>query len=639
MKNCFKVYLPLLNYDQDAEPVAKDTHLIVCDGLGGDGSSNHFVNGQATDIRKSAYLGSRKLSEICDRYFSEHYEDLLCESAITASVSELKCAIKKEFDEHLAINPRADSSTGGGVFPTTLASAVFKETEDSIEATVIWAGDSRAYVFELDRGLRQISKDDVIGEFDACFGKDCRMGNCISQDRDFKLNFATYKLPKKCVLFVCSDGCFDFMSSPIHFEFEIMRALFSKENYSEAFEKTVCAMKAGDDCTMAGCVFNLSPSELQEFIKVRIKGVKQSKEAIDNSDAEYDKLVESNKSEVRKLNSENRKLNEEVFYQIQNLIIDAFRNDIENSQVSKLIPVSNALREYAPYNEFIESVFEQRSRIENNIKMYEKYKVIYKRLSDLVDKAERQKRIFEIKNRPRKKYFDCRRIYNVPFSKISAIEKIEKKRNLTQNDYLFSVGKLESKLIESKEFIHNYDELIYDFSQLMDTVFYSLRKLDIYEHQLDDEYNRLSVSVLGEAELKNAVIPYVIKNGVFVYKDFLDEIEYSKLQDVYGEYKNSAAIIDSIEKDGLHLKEYSEYVNDFINVFLKSHSSNLFNIIKTNPDTSKMIPSLILYQENARKLDELQKDMNNGKIIKRQKWSEYRADYELFRQSVFSGEV
>lgn len=639
MNEFFKVYLPLLNYDQDAEPVAKDTHLIVCDGLGGDGGSNHFVNGQAQDIRKSAYLGSRKLCEICDNYFSQHYDDLLCESTVFGCVSQLKRTIKKELDEHLAVNPKVDSSTGGGIFPTTLASAVFRETEDGIQTIVIWAGDSRVYAFDLEKGLKLLTKDDVIGEFDACFGKDCRMGNCVSQDRDFKLNYATYKLPKKCVLFVCSDGCFDFMPSPIHFEIEIMRALFSRGNYSDSFEKTIRAMNCGDDCTMAGCVFNLSPSELQEFIKVRIKRVKQFKDAIDSSDVEYDRLVEDNKLQIRNLNTENRKLNEEVFHQIQNLIIDTFRNDIESSQIPSLIPASQALQEYAPYKELTKSIAEQRSKTEDNIIKLNKYKAVYKQLLELVDKAERQKRIFEIKNRKRKKVLDRRKIYNVSVSKIDDIEKTENQRNSAQNEYLFNAEKLESKLLESKQGIQNFDELIYDLSQLTDRVFYYLRQLERYERRLENEYNRLSAVVLSEAELRNTVIPLVIKNGVYVYKDFIDEAEYCELLDVYAQYKAIASAVDSIEKDGLRLKEYSEYVNDFVNVFLKLHSSDLYNIIKSNSETSKMIPSLILYQENVRRLDELQRDMENGEIIKRQKWSEYRVDYELYRFSIFWGEV
>ena len=192
-------------------------------------------------------------------------------------------------------NPKADVSTGGGVFPTTLASAIFKEVEDGIQTTLIWAGDSRTYIFDLEKGLQQISKDDVIGEFDACFGKDCRMGNCISQDVDFKLNYATFILPKKCVLFVCSDGCFDFMPTPIHFEFEIMRALYSAQNLNESFEKSIRAMNAGDDCTMAGCVFNIEIPEFQAFIQKRIKYIAQMKNAIDTSDAIYEKYVEKNK--------------------------------------------------------------------------------------------------------------------------------------------------------------------------------------------------------------------------------------------------------------------------------------------------------------------------------------------------------
>lgn len=640
MKDYFKAYLPLENYDQDAEPIAQDTHLIICDGLGGDGSSNHFVNGQSTEIKKSAYLGSRKLSEICDAFYSENYDGLLCENTIANLVFNLKYTIKREFDQYLALNPKVDSSTGGGVFPTTLASAVFKELEDGIETTIIWAGDSRVYIFDLEKGLQQISKDDVIGEFDACFGKDCRMGNCVSQDQEFKLNYATYKLPKQCVLFVCSDGCFDFMPSPIHFELEIMRALFSTQNLSESFEKTIRAMKAGDDCTIAGCIFNISTSELQEFIRTRIKEyIAPMRNAIDNSDVEYDRLVEENKLEIRKLNSENRKLNAEVFLQIQNIILDTFRNDIENSQIPNFVLISNVLREYEPYNKLLISISEEQNRIKNNKKKFEEYKIRYQELTGLVDKAERQRRIIDRRNKVQKNPFGHFSIGSRVFSNNNIIEELERKRNTAYEDYLLNIKQFEKKLIESKEIKCGFQELNYDFTRLMNSLLHSIHKLERYEQQLNDANEQLAASILSETDLKSIVMPSVKKDGISVYKGYLQGTDYSELLSVYEEYKALENVIETIGPDGFRVKESSEYINNFKNVFLKSHSANLFDIIKTNADTSKQIPSLIYYQENTQKLEELQKGLNSGEIIKRQKWSEYRVNYELFKKSVFSGEV
>lgn len=638
MKNNFKVYLPLESYDQDAEPIATDNYLIVCDGLGGDGSSTHYVNGNTQEIRKSAYLGSRKLSKICDAFYLENYENLLSESNVANSVNTLKSIIKTEFNQYLLQNPKADVSTGGGVFPTTLASAIFKEVEDGIQTTLIWAGDSRAFIFDLEKGLQQISKDDVIGEFDACFGKDCRMGNCISQDVDFKLNYATFILPKKCVLFVCSDGCFDFMPTPIHFEFEIMRALYSAQNLNESFEKSIRAMNAGDDCTMAGCVFNIEIPEFQAFIQKRIKYIAQMKNAIDNSDAIYEKYVEKNKVEIRNLNLENRKLNSEVFIQIQKLILDTFKNDIENSQIPDYVIVSNVLRSYKPYNELISSVFEERNIVATNIKNSEECKYKYKELVSLVTDAEKTKRKTERSKTPQ--------IFNIVTSVIPGlnndytdVERAEKNRDIAYRRYLNNISNLEDKLKNIKEVRGEYQSIRFSCTNLMDELLRSLECYEKSEDNLNKAQEEYEKNLISEEEVNTSIMPIVIKNGVSIYRGYLDDVKYFQLQHSYEEYKRLADILNSLGPNSLHLKSTSDYVNEFKNNFLKIHSGNMFDIIKNNVASAKFITSLAQYQENEKKLAQFQMGLNKGEEIKKEQWNKYRVDYELYKKCIVSGGV
>lgn len=638
MKEFFKVYAPLSGYDQDSEPIANDTHLIVCDGLGGDGSSNHFVNGQTMEIRKSAYLGSRKLSEICNDFYSENYENLLSEESIASCVNSLKDTIKTEFDHYLLQNPKTDVSVGGGVFPTTLVSVVFKELEDGIKATVIWAGDSRAYIFDLNKGLQQINKDDVIGEFDACFGKDCRMSNCVSQNQEFKLNYSIYKLPKSCVLFCCSDGCFDFMPSPIHFEIGIMRALYSAQNLNESFEKSIRAMNAGDDCTMAGCVFNIEIPEFQAFIQKRIRDIAQMKSAIDNSDAIYEKYVEKNKVEIRNLNLENRKLNSEVFMQIQKLILDTFKNDIENSQIPDYVIVSNVLRSYKPYNELISSVFEERNIVATNIKNSEECKCKYKELVSLVTDAERTKRKTERTKTPQ--------IFNIVTSVIPGlnndytdVERAEKNRDIAYRRYLNNVSNLEDKLKNIKEVRGEYQSIRFSCANLMDELLRSLEHYEKSEDNLNKAQEEHEKNLISEEEVNTSIMPIVIKNGVSIYRSYLDDVKYFQLQHSYEEYKRLADILNSLGPNSLHLKSTSDYVNEFKNNFLKIHSGNMFDIIKNNVASAKFITSLAQYQENEKKLAQFQMELNKGEEIKKEQWNKYRVDYELYKNCIVSGGV
>lgn len=550
--------------------------------------------------------------------------------------------IKSDLDQYLILNPKIDSSTGGEVFPTTLAAVVFKENENNIDAVVIWAGDSRAYVFDLEKGLQQLTKDDVVGEFDACFGKDCRMSNCISQDQEFTLNYSTYKLNKKSVIFVCSDGCFDFLPSPIHFEFEVMRSLFSGENFSASFEKTFRVINPGDDCTLSGCVFNISKDELRNSIQLRIhKCLNAMKTAIDNSDKKYNESVQENKNEIRTLISENRRLNSEVLLNFQNLVIDTFKHDIEKSLSPEQLIVSNLLRQYEPYNLFINNIFQEQLKISEIEKQCAEYDKKYKDLEALVDSAERKRRMAERKEKYSVNSFSySTRIFGLkifPGSNLN-VEDCEQEYNGAYQRYLRNIEEFENKLSVNRN-ITDYQYMRSDFANMMNVLLNSLNELESCDNQLKNANSRLSKKILSESELKTVVMPNVNKDGIICYKNYLDEGEYLELSNVYDECKH---IKDELEKSGyntLMKKNIAEYVNDFKNGFLKENFSKLFETIKSSADSEKFIPGLNRLNENDKRLNILQEELNSGETEKRRVWTEYRIDYELFKSCDCRGVV
>lgn len=59
---------------------------------------------------------------------------------------------------------------------------------------MIWAGDSRAYVLKPDKGLIQLSKDDLKLDNDPFenLKNDSPLSNMICLENDFKLNHKTY---------------------------------------------------------------------------------------------------------------------------------------------------------------------------------------------------------------------------------------------------------------------------------------------------------------------------------------------------------------------------------------------------------------------------------------------------------------
>ena len=91
---------------EDAPPVAEVSYSIVCDGLGGSGSTKHQVieNG-LTVMRTSGYLGSRIVCDSVKNYYSLNQK--LISKIITPTADEcgeiasIVCGLKECIRENL----------------------------------------------------------------------------------------------------------------------------------------------------------------------------------------------------------------------------------------------------------------------------------------------------------------------------------------------------------------------------------------------------------------------------------------------------------------------------------------------------------------------------------------------------------
>ena len=92
---------------------------------------------------------------------------------------------------------------GLALLGTTLCATIFRETEDSVEAFYLTAGDSRPYVWTEAEGLCQLLPDQE--------REDGGMTNYIKANEDgtFEIRCDYFSFKKPCVLFNASDGCFD----------------------------------------------------------------------------------------------------------------------------------------------------------------------------------------------------------------------------------------------------------------------------------------------------------------------------------------------------------------------------------------------------------------------------------------------
>jgi len=142
--------------------------------------------------------------------------------------------------------------------PTTMTLAVLQRTDPAAGSYVchlFWAGDSRAYLFEPEAGLMQLTTDDLRSGGDAMrnLTDDSVMSNAISADTEFHINHRQVQFRAPFLLLCATDGCFAYVRSPMHFEHLVLAALRDApdtDSWSAAVQAAVSAV-TGDDAAMA----------------------------------------------------------------------------------------------------------------------------------------------------------------------------------------------------------------------------------------------------------------------------------------------------------------------------------------------------------------------------------------------------
>lgn len=136
--------------------------------------------------------------------------------------------------------------------PSTLAGWVYR-TAPEREITAFWAGDSRCYVLRHD-GLRQISRDEAKGDFDAfeAIRADPPLTNYISERTPNSINCRHLLCDYQAVLICATDGAFNYQPTPMDFEFVILSSLMSSESMQAWAEELAERLQAsaGDDISM-----------------------------------------------------------------------------------------------------------------------------------------------------------------------------------------------------------------------------------------------------------------------------------------------------------------------------------------------------------------------------------------------------
>lgn len=123
------------------------------------------------------------------------------------------------------------------------------------EIVSVWAGDSRCYLLTPDRGLMQLTRDDLRKSQDAFDNiyDDGPMSNYLSADGNFTLRAHVVQRRPPLMLITATDGCFGYLEAPYMFEYFILQHLMDAENAHDWQDRLQAyfGRVAQDDASMA----------------------------------------------------------------------------------------------------------------------------------------------------------------------------------------------------------------------------------------------------------------------------------------------------------------------------------------------------------------------------------------------------
>ena len=246
---------------EDSDPVVRHGRQLglvaVFDGMGGAGGT---VYETPDGPRTGAYLASRVARDVVEQRMVALLDPEWNLDG-GAAAQDLQRSVRSALQERLAeLNAPASGLRSRllRALPTTMALAALQRQEPSGDrwtCHLLWAGDSRVYVFEPDAGARQLTVDDIRDHGDAMANlrEDSVVSNALSADTEFTIHHRQVELTAPFLVIAATDGCFGYLPSPMHFEHLVLAALRDAPDtdaWSTAVQAAVSAV-SGDDAAMA----------------------------------------------------------------------------------------------------------------------------------------------------------------------------------------------------------------------------------------------------------------------------------------------------------------------------------------------------------------------------------------------------
>jgi serine/threonine protein phosphatase PrpC len=286
------------DHGEDSDPILRDGPDLglvgVFDGMGGAGGTLYDT---PEGRRTGAYLASRIARDVVEQRMLDLLEPDWNLNG-DAAAEDLHGSVQQALQERLEALKAPKSGLRSKLLralPTTMAVVALQRTQPggaTWACHMLWAGDSRAYVFEPD-GVRQLTTDDLRDPGDALTNlrADSVVSNALSADTEFHVNYRRVELEAPFMVACATDGCFGYVPTPMHFEHLVLSGLHearSVASWSTALQDRISQV-TGDDAAMAMLGVGASLREFQELFAPRLQQV--SREFIDPIDALEDSIT------------------------------------------------------------------------------------------------------------------------------------------------------------------------------------------------------------------------------------------------------------------------------------------------------------------------------------------------------------
>ncbi len=635
----FTVNRPLQGHDEDAPAYADDKLLIVCDGLGGGGQNSYLIDGKK---RTSAYLGSRKVSLACQEYLLAHYDEFCRNMKNPKSlIAGLKSHISKSLDEYVSDKGLKNIVRGKSMqmLPSTLAAILYKSDKEHTEVLVISAGDSRAYILTPDKGLQQISKDDVFDEVDA-FDKSATMTNNIRQDGDYHINYAYYSLPPECILLACTDGCFDYISNPMELEYRLEYSISKcgelldteKNALGEYFGDILVKSGLKDDCTLAGTIIGYMDSEKTKSFFLKRALYIQEKYRNPCVLCDKESIKRKNETSIKIPDIENKicSLKKDMDDSIKKIILDAFILENQNmvggfaSDAHK--EILHFLKGFEIYQSFIDELTKEEIERKKNVEDKDvEYLDIRLHLQQLFKSMRFEEFVNNLLG------FSMSRILN-PDRRIYA-EEYKRLRKMTEE-------------VEQK-----YIKALADFSKVFE-------EFKLIPPNMQDNVNKFAPSSIKFSELQVAYNEYIslkhdfqrcennlksfyMEDDADIEREFINA--WRRGFSAYSRYPQYAELRSGYDRC-MELKQEKESYRDLtcqektqkFKDYLDEHSVEFLRGIKDNTYLLRLICKDKIDDINSleKQLNELKQYSSEFDEKKYALWMEYKPIYELYNHCI-----